>query len=66
MQVLEKRSGRGWRALIPRHSTVAAYAALILAGGGTAAAATGGTFLLGHTNKAAATSRLTNTARAPR
>lgn len=61
MQVPNKRERRGWRVLIPRHSTVAAYTALILATGGTAAAATGGTFLLGKANTATATSGLTTT-----
>jgi hypothetical protein len=56
MQITKKRSGRGWRVLIPRHSTVVAYAALILATGGTAVAATGAAFRVGHVNKAAATS----------
>jgi hypothetical protein len=65
MQVLKGRKGRGWRVLIPRHSTVAAYAALILATGGTAAAATGATFLLGHSNTAKATSGLTNSGKGP-
>jgi hypothetical protein len=60
MQIFEGRGRRGWRTLIPRHSTVAAYAALLLAAGGTAAAATGASFLLGHSNTAKATSGLTN------
>jgi hypothetical protein len=60
MQITKRRDRRGWRALIPRHSTVVAYAALILATGGTAAAATGATFLLGHVNTAKTTSGLTN------
>jgi hypothetical protein len=60
MQITSTDNRRGWRVLIPRHSTVAAYAALVLATGGTAVAATGATFLLGHVNQAKATSGLTN------
>lgn len=45
----------------PSHTTVAAYAALVLAMSGTAAAATGGTFILGHANSAGKTTKLNNT-----
>src|SRR5947209_11083395 len=44
----------------PSHSTVVAYAALVLAMSGTAVAATGGSFLLGRSNGAGATTSLTN------
>src|SRR4051794_32733925 len=44
----------------PAHSTVVAYAALVLAMSGTAVAATGGSFLLGHANGAGRTTSLTN------
>lgn len=45
----------------PRHSTVVAYVALFLSLSGTAYAATGGTFVLGHTNKAGTVSTLQRT-----
>jgi len=60
MRITQVRKRRGWRALIPRHSTVVAYAALVMATGGTAAAATGAPFLLGHANTEKATSGLAN------
>lgn len=44
----------------PAHSTVVAYAALVLAMSGTAVAATGGNFLLGSANGAGRTTSLTN------
>src|SRR4051794_35452853 len=44
----------------PAHSTVVAYAALVLAMSGTAVAATGGNLLLGHGNGAGRTTSLTN------
>src|SRR3954471_22625529 len=44
----------------PAHSTVVAYAALVLAMSGTAVAATGGNFLLGKANGAGHTTALTN------
>jgi len=44
----------------PAHSTVVAYAALVLAMGGSAVAATGGSFLLGGANGAGRTTSLTN------
>jgi hypothetical protein len=46
---------------VSRHVTVIAYLALFIALGGTAYAATGGTFLLGRSNQANATSSLKNT-----
>jgi hypothetical protein len=49
----------------PRHSTIAAYTALFLAMGGTAYAATGGSFILGHANKASEPTSLTNTGYGP-
>jgi hypothetical protein len=47
---------------LPRHGTVVAYVALFFAMGGTAMAATGGTFLLGKSNSATATTSLSNSA----
>lgn len=49
----------------PAHATVVAWLALVLAVSGTAYAATGGSFVLGHTNKAAKPSRLVNTGTGP-
>src|SRR4051812_44386378 len=49
----------------PSHGTVVAYLALTLAMSGTAYAATGGTFILGQTNKANRPSKLVNTKSGP-
>jgi hypothetical protein len=49
----------------PRHGTVIAYAALFFALGGTAIAATGGSFVLGHANKASQPTSLKNTGYGP-
>lgn len=49
----------------PTHATVVAYLALFVAMSGTAVAATGGTFLLGRSNRATATTALTNSAGVP-
>lgn len=49
----------------PRHSTIVAYTALVLAMGGTAVAATGGSFILGHANKASQPTGLKNTGYGP-
>lgn len=49
----------------PRHSTLVAYAALFFALGGTAVAATGGSFILGHANKAGQPTALKNTGYGP-
>ena len=49
----------------PRHSTIVAYTALFLAMGGTAVAATGGSFILGHANKASQPTSLKNTGYGP-
>jgi hypothetical protein len=49
----------------PNHATVVAYAALVLALSGTAYAATGGNFILGQSNTAGATTKLTNNGSGP-
>jgi hypothetical protein len=47
------------------HATVVAYLALIVAFTGTAVTATGGTFILGTSNKASRTTSLTGTKTEP-
>jgi hypothetical protein len=63
-QRIDRREGGSAMALKklrrPAHSTVVAYAALVLAMSGTAVAATGGIFLLGRANSAGRTTSLVN------
>jgi hypothetical protein len=54
-------SRRRWRIAGISHATVVAYLALFMAMGGTAFAATGGTFILGKSNKADQVTTLTST-----